>query len=87
MYMYKPESSQRTSTQRITLKRRDDNSLCITNNYMGNRAISIDENAYLAACFRGEFGKVFCEFGGNYLVMYPSPVNSLERVKVAGLET
>jgi hypothetical protein len=54
---------------------------------MGNGAVPINEGTYLTACFRGEFGKVFCEFGGNYLVMYPSPVNSLDRVKVAGLET
>jgi hypothetical protein len=85
--MYKPESSQRTSTQRITLKRRDDNSLCITNNYMGNRTVSIDENAYLAACFRGKFSKVSCKFWGNYLIMYPSPIDPLEGVKITSLES
>jgi hypothetical protein len=85
--MYKPESSQRTSTQRITLKRRDDNSLCITNNDMGNGAVSIDKNAYLAACFRGEFSKVSCKFRGNYLIMYPSPVDPLKGVKVTGFKS
>jgi hypothetical protein len=85
--MYKPEPSQRTSTERITLKRRDYNSLCITNNYVGNRTVSIDKNAYLAACFRGEFSKVSCKFRGNYLVVNPSPIDPLEGVKITSLES
>jgi hypothetical protein len=85
--MYKPESSQRASAKGVILKRRDDNSLCVTNDYMSNCAISVNENANLATCFRREFRKIFCKFRGNYLIMYPSPVDPLKGVKVTGFKS
>ncbi len=54
---------------------------------MSNCAIPVDENTDLAACFRREFGKVFGKFRGNDFVMYPSPIDPLEGVKVTSLES
>ena len=85
--MYEPESSQRFPSQRIILKGWDDNSLCVTNDYMSNCAVSVNENANLATCFRREFRKIFCKFRGNYLIMYPSPVDPLEGMKVTSLKS
>jgi hypothetical protein len=86
MGMNKPESSQCLFSKRIILKGGYDDSFCITNNHMGNRTVSGNENSYLSVNFRREFNEVSCKLRGNYLTMYFSPVNSLEGVKIAGLE-
>jgi hypothetical protein len=85
--MHKPESSQRASSEGIIVKRRDGDSSCIPDDHMSNCAVPVDENTDLAACFRRERGKVFGKFRGYDFIMYPSPIDPLEGMKVTGLES
>jgi hypothetical protein len=85
--MHEPESSQRASSERIIVKRRNDDSSRIPNDYMSNCAVPVNEDTDLAACFTRELGKVFGKFRGYDFIMYPSPIDPLEGMKVASLES
>jgi hypothetical protein len=54
---------------------------------MSNCAVPVNEDTDLAACFTRDLGKVFGKFRGYDFIMYPSPIDPLEGMKVASLES
>jgi hypothetical protein len=84
--MHKSESPQCLSAQRIRFECGNKNSPCISDDYMGNAASSVDKYAYLTV----KFMRMFCQISGEFRTYnFPrdsSSVNPLKGMEVTGFE-